>query len=1019
MAKIKFSKVSNNQITDTEDYVPSIKMGIDKAPSSLIVQYITNMYTAPLEAAIRETISNAFDSCSKNKNTNLNECVRVTVGENFREAQMFAGRFFQGSPTHRYISVEDKGVGMSYDQLVNIYTQYGISNKRDEENSIGAFGLGSKSPLAYTNEFHIITKAKEGEVYYLCAYKTRNSEFIANLPIKIENDKLETSLYRNEEFIIPCKQTDAGTIEPVEKAKHWKFTVKNPFEKNETGTVVIFPLDDKNDKVRAEIIVHMVDEILRKSKTGQITNDKIFIPYGGFYYETGSINIIDDEKNTIECKVYLSDKISKVISTAYAQRDTIKENIAFKVGAWLYPATGEAWRVKARGNYTQVPEKYPIIIEVPSRALSFIPSRDTIIADGEERGNTSAIIGYALQHIRSKFNNVDSATDIYNWLRSNSRSTQEAFTNMFNLRYCEMVYGKAKYSNGKSNPKTTDTTLTVKQYSHNIYRTMNRIQQQIQPYCEIVFDTKKMIAGIPKGFSIDEMKNTPNCLVGLISADKGEFKNKGVYAVGDNPISQILGSCGVQKIGKIDIGYKFTKAKAAGDNIVAQSNTSYSPVEIVPRGAADDAIALGLNMTCQYPAGLSLIGLEDNLNTNTNYLRGVIIVDASKCGLTKARNAVSKMPANIDKFKNLQSGELLYILIPPKTQNTNDTWTDKEITAIEKQLTEAVLSLGSLEVEVVRKKDFEAKTKKDKTVKESTPDLNKMFSNNRTCTLVNKYSNTIYKAFDGKFATKDTNVLDKMTKEPSTWGVIVASDKYKNAHEQAHLYAKLLFIMDMIPAPIKNIVCVSSKNFNAARGNALKNMGITLIYDEAQKADYKAVVAAGSLFMTEKRTVFSSSENPYKINYAGIVPKTIKPQLTYYILKKYESEIIRKVEKAFGTGTNNSMSIEGMVSLATYGREKYSFTQTERHIEWIQEMFDNIIWSEDIKLKLTKIDNVEKIKNCLKIWDYFLSKIGVEMDGNKFTDSNIDSYKLIGEVLGIDYAIESLYQGCPLEDILT
>lgn len=60
-----------------------------------------------------------------------------------------------------WFSVRDFGLGLSGDQVVNIYTTYFESTKTDSNAFIGALGLGSKSPFSYTENF-TVTAIKDG-----------------------------------------------------------------------------------------------------------------------------------------------------------------------------------------------------------------------------------------------------------------------------------------------------------------------------------------------------------------------------------------------------------------------------------------------------------------------------------------------------------------------------------------------------------------------------------------------------------------------------------------------------------------------------------------------------------------------------------------------------------------------------------------------------------------------------------------------------------------------------------------
>lgn len=54
-----------------------------------------------------------------------------------------------------WLSIVDQGIGLSHNDVMNLYTTYGESTKNNSNDFIGALGLGSKSPFAYTDTFTI------------------------------------------------------------------------------------------------------------------------------------------------------------------------------------------------------------------------------------------------------------------------------------------------------------------------------------------------------------------------------------------------------------------------------------------------------------------------------------------------------------------------------------------------------------------------------------------------------------------------------------------------------------------------------------------------------------------------------------------------------------------------------------------------------------------------------------------------------------------------------------------------
>ena len=65
--------------------------------------------------------------------------------------------------------VEDEGTGIDPERITDIYWTYGESSKTDSNDQIGALGLGSKSPFAYTKSSFVVKNRYQGvEHTYLC-----------------------------------------------------------------------------------------------------------------------------------------------------------------------------------------------------------------------------------------------------------------------------------------------------------------------------------------------------------------------------------------------------------------------------------------------------------------------------------------------------------------------------------------------------------------------------------------------------------------------------------------------------------------------------------------------------------------------------------------------------------------------------------------------------------------------------------------------------------------------------------
>lgn len=93
------------------------------------------LYSDPITAIIRELSCNAYDGhvAGGNPESPFLMCLPTWQNPEF--------------------SIRDYGVGLSKDQIQNVYTTYFESTKSDSNAFIGCLGLGSKTPFSYTDSF--------------------------------------------------------------------------------------------------------------------------------------------------------------------------------------------------------------------------------------------------------------------------------------------------------------------------------------------------------------------------------------------------------------------------------------------------------------------------------------------------------------------------------------------------------------------------------------------------------------------------------------------------------------------------------------------------------------------------------------------------------------------------------------------------------------------------------------------------------------------------------------------------
>lgn len=101
------------------------------------------LYANKIRAVVRELGCNALDS-------------HVAAGKPTLPFDVHLPSSFEP-----YFSIRDYGVGLTHQEVVNIYTTYFESTKTHSNDFIGALGLGSKSPFSYTENF-TVTAVKNG-----------------------------------------------------------------------------------------------------------------------------------------------------------------------------------------------------------------------------------------------------------------------------------------------------------------------------------------------------------------------------------------------------------------------------------------------------------------------------------------------------------------------------------------------------------------------------------------------------------------------------------------------------------------------------------------------------------------------------------------------------------------------------------------------------------------------------------------------------------------------------------------
>jgi hypothetical protein len=132
------------------------ELGINEGDFKLAMDILMDLYTDPIGSVVRELASNARDAM--NAAGKHNEPIEVTLP----------------TPLSPYLIIKDKGNGMTSEFLIHTYCKLLSSTKRDDNDNIGGYGIGSKSPLGYTDTYTFSTRVGGQELH---VHVSRNGGF--------------------------------------------------------------------------------------------------------------------------------------------------------------------------------------------------------------------------------------------------------------------------------------------------------------------------------------------------------------------------------------------------------------------------------------------------------------------------------------------------------------------------------------------------------------------------------------------------------------------------------------------------------------------------------------------------------------------------------------------------------------------------------------------------------------------------------------------------------------------------
>jgi len=139
--------VGQSDVVASGPTLGQFSLGINEGDFSLAMQVLIDLYQNPIGSIVRELGSNAIDA-------------HVMAGKGHLPIEITLP-----APLSPYLIVRDTGLGMSREFITDTYSKLLSSTKREGNVEIGGYGIGSKSPLGYTDSYTLTTRYKGEELH--------------------------------------------------------------------------------------------------------------------------------------------------------------------------------------------------------------------------------------------------------------------------------------------------------------------------------------------------------------------------------------------------------------------------------------------------------------------------------------------------------------------------------------------------------------------------------------------------------------------------------------------------------------------------------------------------------------------------------------------------------------------------------------------------------------------------------------------------------------------------------------
>lgn len=331
-----------NVVHSVGDVQEETRMSIDQESLAHIMNLLTDLYSDRQMAVIREYASNALDSHIEAGNP---DPIEVTLPTSF-------------NPN---LIITDRGVGLTVDDMRDIYSMYGRSTKRDTNDAVGMLGLGCKSGLTYALSF-TVTAVKNG--VRTVAVVTKDSDGVGIIKIL---DTMATDEPNGVTVSIPVDSYDISSFryKADQLFKFWKpGTVLVNGEEPEFNEVALWLDEDVlilPEHGQSHIVMGNVPYPFRHELGAFPHSIVAWVPIGSVDFAPSREALMDTNltKATIkQLEEFVEERFTEVIKEKMEELETAYERIEF---AYTWRSTSQVKAILKDFKYVIEPPEDKVI----------------------------------------------------------------------------------------------------------------------------------------------------------------------------------------------------------------------------------------------------------------------------------------------------------------------------------------------------------------------------------------------------------------------------------------------------------------------------------------------------------------------------------------------------------------------------------------------------------------------------------------------------------------------------------